>query len=186
MNCALPLGLKTENRLRTFVIVNRDMILVLTAVLYNRYFIACFAKDKSVTNLHDVVLMRFVLHFLNEHFQWDRRIHRVGILTSVSNKVGHRTKAYPALAILLWVFLFSCVWGGEGGLFVLLPSRISLRNSRLATWPDSGLVGKGLGWELFNCKCPYERHLLEMREVMCQSSVGSFEILVSTASMLPV
>lgn len=82
-------------------------------------------------------------------------------------------------------FVFLCL-GFFFCLFVLLPSRISLRNSRLATWPDSGLVGKGLGWELFNCKCPYERHLLEMREGMCQSSVGSFEILVPTASMLPV
>ena len=78
MNCALPLGLKTENRLGTVALVSRDMILVLNAVLYSTYFTACFAKDKSITNLHDVVLMRFVLHFLNEHFQWDGRIRRVG------------------------------------------------------------------------------------------------------------
>lgn len=89
-----------------------NMLLMLTAVLYSTYFTACFAKDKSIANLRDVVLMRSVWHFLNEPLQWDRIIHRVGILTCVSIKVGHSAKAYPALAILLWGFsVFLCVWG---------------------------------------------------------------------------
>lgn len=129
--------------------------------------------------------MRFVLHFLNEHFQWDRRIRRVGILTCVSSKVGHSTKAYLALAILMWVFLFSCVFGGLFW-FVLLPPRINLSNGRSAMWPDSGLAGQGLDWEPFICKCSFVRHLVGKRVGMCQSSVGSFEILIPTASMLPV
>lgn len=72
------------------------------------------------------------------------------------------------------------------GCFVLLPPRISLRNSILAMWPDSSLAGKRLGWEPFVCKCLYVRHLLGMREGMCLSSVASFDILIPAASMLPV
>ena len=85
------------------------------------------------------------------------------------------TACLPSSCYFAVGFLFSCVFGGFF-LFVLLPPGVSLRNSRLAVWPDSGLTGKGLRWELFICKSPYVRHLLGMREDVCQSSVGSFEI----------
>lgn len=107
VNCALPLGLKTENRLKTIALVDRNMIGVLTAVLYSGFFTACFAEDRSIRNSRDVMLMRFVLHFLNEPFRWDRRMHRVGIVTCVSRQAGHSTKAYPAIAVMLcWGFFF--------------------------------------------------------------------------------
>lgn len=168
VNCALPLGLKTENRLRTIALVDRNMIGVLTAILYSGFFTACFAKDRSIRNSHDVMLMRFVLHFLNEPFRWDRRMHRVGIVTCVSRKAGHSTKAYPAIAVMLccggFFCLFSCALGGLFFFcFVLLPPGINLRNSRLAMWPDSCLAGKGLDWESFICTFPYAKHLLGLR-----------------------
>lgn len=69
--------------------------------------------------------MWFVLHLLNERFRWDRRMHRAGILTCVSRKAGHGTKAYPAIAVLLcWgFFVFSCALGFGVFLLCFIASR---------------------------------------------------------------
>lgn len=69
-------------------------------------------------------------------------------------------------------------------LFCVHPT-ISLGSSRLSVCPDSGPAGKGLVWELFISKYLDVRRLLGMRKGMCQSSIGSFEILVPVANVLP-
>lgn len=72
----------------------------------------------------------------------------------------------------------------------LLPNFISalipkLGSSRLAVSPDSGPAGKGLVWEVFISRYLDVRCLLGTGKGMCQSSIGSFEILFPVANVLP-